>query len=43
MHLSRSDTSGNALFGNLQVVAANRIGLDPVLIAATNSAGGVLG
>lgn len=41
--LSGSDTSGNALFGNLQVVAANRIGLDPVLMAATNSSGGVLG
>jgi lactate permease len=41
--LSGSDTSGNALFGNLQVVAANRLGLDPVLMAATNSSGGVLG
>ena len=35
--LSGSDTSGNALFGNLQVVAANQLGLNPVLIAATNS------
>lgn len=41
--LSGSDTSGNALFGNLQVVAANRLGLDPILMAATNSSGGVLG
>ena len=41
--LSGSDTSGNALFGNLQVVAANRLGLDPVLMAATNSSGGVMG
>lgn len=41
--LSGSDTSGNALFGNLQVVAARQIGLDPVLMAATNSSGGVLG
>lgn len=41
--LSGSDTSGNALFGNLQVVAANQIGLSPVLMAATNSSGGVLG
>ena len=41
--LSGSDTSGNALFGNLQVVAANHIGLSPVLMAATNSSGGVLG
>ena len=41
--LSGSDTSANALFGNLQVVAANQLGLNPVLIAATNSSGGVMG
>jgi lactate permease len=41
--LSGSDTSGNALFGNLQVVAANQLQLDPVLFAATNSSGGVMG
>nr|WP_321985230.1 L-lactate permease [uncultured Lichenicoccus sp.] len=41
--LSGSDTSGNALFGNLQVVAANQLGLSPVLIAASNSSGGVMG
>jgi lactate permease len=41
--LSGSDTSGNALFGNLQVVAAKQLGLSPVLIAATNSSGGVMG
>ena len=41
--LSGSDTSGNALFGNLQVVAANQLGLNPVLMAATNSSGGVMG
>ncbi len=41
--LSGSDTSGNALFGNLQVVAARQLGLNPLLFAATNSAGGVLG
>ncbi|MPW20981.1 L-lactate permease [Paraburkholderia sp. CNPSo 3157] len=41
--LSGSDTSGNALFGNLQVVAARQVGLDPVLMAATNSSGGVMG
>jgi lactate permease len=41
--LSGSDTSGNALFGNLQVVAARELGLDPTLFAATNSSGGVLG
>jgi lactate permease len=41
--LSGSDTSGNALFGNLQVVAARQLGLDPVLFAAANSSGGVMG
>jgi lactate permease len=41
--LSGSDTSGNALFGNLQVVAARQLQLNPVLFAATNSSGGVLG
>jgi lactate permease len=41
--LSGSDTSGNALFGNLQVVAANQLNLSPVLTAATNSSGGVMG
>jgi lactate permease len=41
--LSGRDTSGNALFGNLQVVAANQLSLNPVLIAATNSSGGVMG
>jgi lactate permease len=41
--LSGSDTSGNALFGNLQVVAAKQLNLDPTLFAATNSSGGVLG
>jgi lactate permease len=41
--LTGSDTSANALFGNLQVVSAARLGFDPVLIAAANSAGGVMG
>ncbi len=41
--LSGSDTSGNALFGNLQVVAARQLDLSPVLMAATNSSGGVMG
>ena len=41
--LSGSDTSGNALFGNLQVVAARQLNLHPVLMAATNSSGGVMG
>jgi len=41
--LSGSDTSGNALFGNLQVVAAHQLNLSPVLMAATNASGGVMG
>jgi lactate permease len=41
--LSGSDTSGNALFGNLQVVAARQLNLNPILLAATNSSGGVMG
>lgn len=41
--LAGSDTSGNALFGNLQVVAAHQLNLNPVLFAATNSSGGVMG
>ena len=41
--LTGSDTSSNALFGNLQVVTANHLGLDPVLMAASNSSGGVMG
>jgi L-lactate transport len=41
--LTGSDTSANALFGNLQVVTANSLGLDPVLMASANSAGGVMG
>jgi lactate permease len=40
--LSGSDSSGNALFGNLQVVAARQLHFDPVLMAATNSSGGVM-
>lgn len=38
-----SDTSANALFGSLQVTAANGAGLPPDLLAAANSSGGVLG
>jgi lactate permease len=38
-----SDTSANALFGALQVTTASRAGLDPVLLAAANSSGGVMG
>jgi lactate permease len=38
-----SDTSANALFGALQVTAANQAGLPPELLAGANSSGGVLG
>jgi lactate permease len=41
--LTGSDTSANALFGNLQVVTATSLGLDPAMMAASNSAGGVMG
>lgn len=41
--LTGSDTSSNALFGSLQQVTANRLGLDPSLMASANSAGGVMG
>ncbi|HWK54382.1 MAG TPA: lactate permease LctP family transporter [Hyphomicrobiales bacterium] len=41
--LTGSDTSANALFGNLQVVTATQLGLDPAMMAAANSAGGVMG
>jgi lactate permease len=41
--LTGSDTSANALFGNLQVVTASALGLSPELMAASNSSGGVMG
>src|SRR5207248_7716708 len=41
--LTGSDTSANALFGTLQVVTAGKLGMNPVLMAASNSAGGVMG
>ncbi len=41
--LTGSDTSSNALFGTLQVVTAGKLGMNPVLMAAANSAGGVMG
>ena len=41
--LTGSDTSANALFGTLQVVTANKLGMNPVLMASANSAGGVMG
>ena len=41
--LTGSDTSANALFGNLQVVTANALHLNPMLTASVNSAAGVMG
>ncbi|MGK5520351.1 L-lactate permease [Micromonospora sp. URMC 107] len=41
--LTGSDTSSNSLFGAVQVAAAQRAGLDPVLLAAANASGGTLG
>jgi len=41
--LTGRDTSANALFGNLQVVTATALGLNPVLTASVNSAAGVMG
>ena len=41
--LTGSDTSANALFGNLQVVTATALNLNPILTASVNSAAGVMG
>ncbi|MEW5983248.1 MAG: L-lactate permease [Acidobacteriota bacterium] len=41
--LTGSDTSSNTLFGPLQATTAKVSGLDPILTAATNSSGGVMG
>lgn len=41
--LTGSDTASNVLFGGLQKITAQQIGLSPVLTAATNSSGGVMG
>lgn len=41
--LTGSDTSANALFGNLQVISARALSLNPILMAAMNSTAGVLG
>jgi lactate permease len=41
--LTGSDTSSNVLFGSLQRITAEQLGLDPVLMAAANSSGGVMG
>jgi lactate permease len=41
--LTGSDTSSNVLFGGLQKITAQQLGLSPVLMAAANSSGGVMG
>jgi lactate permease len=41
--LTGSDTSSNVLFGNLQQITAQQIGISPLLAAASNSSGGVMG
>jgi lactate permease len=41
--LTGSDTSSNALFGSLQKITSQQLGIDPVLMSAANSAGGVMG
>ena len=41
--LTGSDTSSNALFGSLQRITAEQLGLNPILIVASNSTGGVMG
>jgi lactate permease len=41
--LTGSDTSSNVLFGGLQKTAAERLGINPLLAAAANTSGGVMG
>jgi lactate permease len=41
--LTGSDTSSNALFGSLQRITSQQLGMDPILMCAANSAGGVMG
>jgi lactate permease len=41
--LTGSDTSSNVLFGSLQKITAQQLGLNPVLVCAANSTGGVMG
>ena len=41
--LTGSDTASNALFGSLQRITSQQLGIDPVLMCAANSAGGVMG
>ena len=41
--LTGSDTASNILFGNLQKITSQQLGLSPILMAAANSSGGVMG
>lgn len=41
--LTGSDTASNVLFGNLQKITSEKLGLSPILMAAANSSGGVMG
>ena len=41
--LTGSDTASNAMFGSLQRVTAEQLGLDPLLVCTANSTGGVMG
>jgi lactate permease len=41
--LTGSDTASNVLFGNLQRITSEKLGLSPILMAAANSSGGVMG
>lgn len=41
--LTGSDTSSNVLFGSLQTITAKKLGISPILAAASNSSGGVMG
>ena len=41
--LTGSDTSANTLFGSLQRITSQQLGVDPILMCAANSAGGVMG
>jgi lactate permease len=41
--LTGSDTASNVLFGNLQRITAEKLGLDPILMASANTTGGVMG
>jgi lactate permease len=41
--LTGTDAGSNALFGNLQKVTAERLGMSPILMAAANTSGGVMG